>query len=555
MKSPSVLPLSDDVSRPGVPVPRPLPSPVLSAEALAWLRWSLRWLCLAALAGLASCMPVCAARWLPGVLVPPEVPYVFQSLFLAGWVWMGLFAAFVQAIPPECKSVLRLVRLLRDGWNVLVAVAACSVWGGVGSGFWWMPAAPWLVPCFLLLMAGSCCVVGMVRRAGVARWAQAAEAGLFALGCGVLAGSWLDPWGWVPGWCGWAVLMAAGLCWVFRFAGSRGVWVRCWSAAVWSVASGLLFGLPAVYGWGYPLGGACLLFVVASVWALCRLRRRHGAAGGSKKAACDCSWRMGVGCAGLAAAVAGACFVFIVPMQDAAAWKSDGARVLAGRGCLLCHACGPVSSVTGLGPSLDGLMGRVQGKVSVEERMVASPREWLYLHLYNPGDRLWGKVRSACPAMPGLFEERDCSVKGRSPEALPVRVSAGRELVPSPAAVALVDFLSSLEGAAGGAEDAAASQQVLLAKGKRLYLSKCAVCHGRNGAGDAVNYPPLEGSEWLVEDDARLRDVIRNGLEGKIKVKGREWDSLMLPPGVTKDEDAEAIIRYLKAEFAPKPKL
>ncbi len=78
------------------------------------------------------------------------------------------------------------------------------------------------------------------------------------------------------------------------------------------------------------------------------------------------------------------------------------------------------------------------------------------------------------------------------------------------------------------------------------------MCHGRNGSGDAVNYPPLEGSEWLVEDDARLRDIIRNGLEGKIKVKGRDWDSVMLPPGVTKDDDAEAIIRYIQAEFATK---
>lgn len=557
MKSPSVLPLEDDVSRPGVPVPRPVPSPMQSAEALAWLRWSLLWLCLAALAGLASCVPVCAARWLPGALVPPEVPYVFQSLFLAGWIWMGLFAAFVQAIPPGCRSVLLLVHLLRDGWNVLVVAAACSVWFGGGSGFWWMPAAPWLVPCFVLLMAGSCFAVGMAWRAGVARWAQVAEAGLFALGSGVLAVSWLEPWGWVPGWCGWAVLMAAGLCWVFRFAGSRRLWVRCWAVAVWSVSGGVLFGFSALYGWGYPLGGGYLLLVAASVWALFRLRRRHGVAAGAKKAACVCSWRWGLGCAGAAVAVAGACFVFMAPMPaaDAAAWKSDGAHVLAGRGCLLCHACGPVPSVTGQGPSLDGLMGRVQGKVSVEDRMVASPREWLYLHLYNPGDRLWGKVRSTCPAMPGLFEWRDRPAQGRSPEALSVRVSEGKELVPSPAAVALVDFLSSLEGASGGAEDAAASQQALLAKGKRLYLSKCAVCHGRNGAGDAVNYPPLEGSEWLVEDDARLRDIIRNGLEGKIKVKGREWDSLMQPPGVTRDEDAEAIIRYIQAEFSPRPKL
>lgn len=85
-------------------------------------------------------------------------------------------------------------------------------------------------------------------------------------------------------------------------------------------------------------------------------------------------------------------------------------------------------------------------------------------------------------------------------------------------------------------------------RGAALYAAKCATCHGKNGEGQAGNYPPLQGSEWLTPSPERpaLESIIRDGLQGPITVKGQPWDSTMLPPGVTAPADIQAIIDYLQ---------
>lgn len=100
----------------------------------------------------------------------------------------------------------------------------------------------------------------------------------------------------------------------------------------------------------------------------------------------------------------------------------------------------------------------------------------------------------------------------------------------------------------------AAQQLPLLAqsrhgeRGASLYAAKCAACHGKSGEGQVGNYPPLKGSEWLLPSSERpaLESIIRNGLQGPITVKGESWNSTMLPPGITADEDVNALTEYLK---------
>ncbi len=85
-------------------------------------------------------------------------------------------------------------------------------------------------------------------------------------------------------------------------------------------------------------------------------------------------------------------------------------------------------------------------------------------------------------------------------------------------------------------------------RGESLYTAKCAICHGKNGEGQAGNYPPLQGSEWLTPAPNRpgLENIIRNGLQGPISVKGQHWDSTMLPPGITDSIDIQNLIEYLQ---------
>lgn len=87
-------------------------------------------------------------------------------------------------------------------------------------------------------------------------------------------------------------------------------------------------------------------------------------------------------------------------------------------------------------------------------------------------------------------------------------------------------------------------------RGESLYLAKCAACHGRQGEGTPGQYPPLMGSEWVTQEPSRLPEILRDGLQGPISVRGEPWDSVMLPPGV-READHALLIPYLRKRFGP----
>ncbi len=112
-------------------------------------------------------------------------------------------------------------------------------------------------------------------------------------------------------------------------------------------------------------------------------------------------------------------------------------------------------------------------------------------------------------------------------------------------------------GAADELTDWLSQQQLrLLATGKKeqagaaLYRAKCAACHGQNGEGIPGQFPPLLGSEWLTAEPTRLPEILTYGLKGPITVQGQEWNSTMLPPGVTAPQEQKDIIQYIRHHFA-----
>ena len=86
--------------------------------------------------------------------------------------------------------------------------------------------------------------------------------------------------------------------------------------------------------------------------------------------------------------------------------------------------------------------------------------------------------------------------------------------------------------------------------GASLYRAKCAACHGNQGEGQPNVYPPLRGSEWLTATPSRLPEILTHGLTGPITVNGTPWNAIMLPPGLSTEEEIQAVIEYLRAEFS-----
>lgn len=86
--------------------------------------------------------------------------------------------------------------------------------------------------------------------------------------------------------------------------------------------------------------------------------------------------------------------------------------------------------------------------------------------------------------------------------------------------------------------------------GAALYRAKCAACHGRDGEGQPGLYPPLRGSEWLTEQPSHLPEILTYGLKGPITVRGEQWNSTMLSPGLNTTEQQEQIIHYIRHQFS-----
>jgi mono/diheme cytochrome c family protein len=64
-------------------------------------------------------------------------------------------------------------------------------------------------------------------------------------------------------------------------------------------------------------------------------------------------------------------------------------------------------------------------------------------------------------------------------------------------------------------------------EGKKLYQKHCSGCHGINGEGLQALIPPLAGAEMFLTAGPDAACWIVKGLEGKIIVKGIEYENAM----------------------------
>ena len=85
--------------------------------------------------------------------------------------------------------------------------------------------------------------------------------------------------------------------------------------------------------------------------------------------------------------------------------------------------------------------------------------------------------------------------------------------------------------------------------GEKVYSIYCASCHQRNGKGDGNRFPPLDSSEWVMGDKRRLVDVVMNGLNRPIQVKGKPYNNLMPPFSFLRDEELAQVLTYIRQHF------
>jgi mono/diheme cytochrome c family protein len=91
------------------------------------------------------------------------------------------------------------------------------------------------------------------------------------------------------------------------------------------------------------------------------------------------------------------------------------------------------------------------------------------------------------------------------------------------------------------------------ANGQRVYVATCSLCHQLNGLGTPGQFPPLDGSEWVLGSVNRLIRIPHNGLNGAITIKGEKWNAAMPAMGATlADQDFADLLLFVRTSWSNK---
>ena len=89
--------------------------------------------------------------------------------------------------------------------------------------------------------------------------------------------------------------------------------------------------------------------------------------------------------------------------------------------------------------------------------------------------------------------------------------------------------------------------------GAKVFATTCAACHQVSGDGLEDKYPPLNGSEWVTGDEAKLIRIVMHGLSGPVEVAGQTFDGAMPPWGaVLNDPQIAAVASYVRSAWGNK---
>ena len=89
------------------------------------------------------------------------------------------------------------------------------------------------------------------------------------------------------------------------------------------------------------------------------------------------------------------------------------------------------------------------------------------------------------------------------------------------------------------------SEPVVTLPGEAIYKAQCVVCHQENGQGIVGAFPPLGGSDFIVDKEATIKQVL-NGASGELVVNGVTYNGTMAAFGESLDDQQIAdVLNYV----------
>ena len=92
-----------------------------------------------------------------------------------------------------------------------------------------------------------------------------------------------------------------------------------------------------------------------------------------------------------------------------------------------------------------------------------------------------------------------------------------------------------------------------LVKGKKIYETRCLVCHQADGGGVPNMNAPLDGSSNVVGNDlARLVRIIKGGYSEKVALDGMYYSNAMTANPDFTDADIANVLSYIRNSWSNK---
>jgi len=92
-----------------------------------------------------------------------------------------------------------------------------------------------------------------------------------------------------------------------------------------------------------------------------------------------------------------------------------------------------------------------------------------------------------------------------------------------------------------------------MANGKKIYETRCLVCHQADGGGVPNMHAPLDGASNVVGNDiARLVKIIRNGYNERVALDGYYYSNAMTANPDLKDADIADVLSYIRNSWTNK---
>lgn len=95
-----------------------------------------------------------------------------------------------------------------------------------------------------------------------------------------------------------------------------------------------------------------------------------------------------------------------------------------------------------------------------------------------------------------------------------------------------------------------------LANGKKIYETRCLVCHQADGGGVPNMNAPLDGSTNVVGNDiARMVKIIKKGYNERVALDGSYYSNAMTPNPDLTDAAIADVLSYIRNSWSNKASL